>query len=71
MNKRLHYWNGRWGRLARQDILLFEDDDRWVVEHRTGGVEGRSTSTEWSREDDARTRVQDLLAVSDNWRELP
>jgi hypothetical protein len=70
MDKRRHYWNGRWGRLARQDVLLYEDGGQWRVEHRIGGAEGRSAWTEFGDEDTALDRVRDLLAGSDDWREL-
>jgi hypothetical protein len=70
MEKRKHYWNGRWGRLARLDVMLYEDAGRWSVERRLGGVEGRTELTEFDREDDAFDRMRDLLAGSDDWREL-
>lgn len=70
MEKRKHFWNGRWGRLARVDIVLYEDAGRWIVEERTGGVEGRSVMTEFDNEDAALDRVRDLLAGTDDWREL-
>ncbi len=70
MEKRKHYWNGRWGRLARVDVMLYEDAGSWTVEERIGGVEGRSTTAGYDREDDAFDRVRDLLAGADAWREL-
>jgi hypothetical protein len=70
MEKRRHFWNGRWGRLARVDVTLYEDADRWLVEHRTGGVEGRATLIEFDSEDAALDRVRDLLAGAADWREL-
>lgn len=70
MEKRKHLWNGRWGRLARVDVVLYEDGGRWVVEHRVGGVEGRSTMIDFDGEDAALDRVRDLLAGFDEWREL-
>jgi hypothetical protein len=70
MDKRKHYWNGRWGRLARNDVLLFEDAGQWMVERRVGGTEGRSTWAEFSDEDSALDHVRDLLAGTDEWREL-
>lgn len=70
MEKRQHYWNGRWGRLARHDVILYEDGGRWMVEHRVGGAEGRSSWSEFEQEDEALDRVRDLLAGSDDWREL-
>jgi hypothetical protein len=70
MEKRKHYWNGRWGRLARVDVLLYEDAGLWTVEERVGGVEGRIQTAEFDREDDAFDRLRDLLAGTDDWREL-
>jgi len=39
VERRKHYWNGKWGRLARRDILVFEDGGAWLVEAREGGAE--------------------------------
>lgn len=36
-----HWWNGSWGRLNRRDILLKTDGERWELETRLGGVEGK------------------------------
>jgi hypothetical protein len=70
MEKRRHYWNGRWGRLARRDILVFEDGGQWRVEVRTGGADGRSRWHEFDQEDEALDLVRDLIAGADEWREL-
>ena len=70
MEKRKHYWNGRWGRIARLDILVFEDAGLWTVERRVGGAEGRSVMVEFDDEDAALDRVRDLLAGAEDWREL-
>ena len=70
MEKQQQWWNGRWGRLARVDVVLYRDGTRWVVEHRIGGVEGRSEEQEYASEEAARARVDELLASADGWREL-
>ena len=70
MEKRKHYWNGRWGRLARRDVLMFEDAGAWMVEDRTGGAEGRSRFLEFDHEDAALDHVRDLIAGAEQWREL-
>ena len=70
MEKRKHYWNGRWGRIARLDILVFEDAGQWTVERRVGGAEGRSVVVEFDDEDAALDRVRDLIAGTEQWREL-
>jgi len=70
MEKRKHFWNGRWGRLARHDVLLYEDAGLWAVEHRVGGVEGRVRRQEFEQEDGALDHVRDLLDASDSWVEI-
>ncbi len=73
--RRRHWWNGKWGRLARRDVLLYLDDETqtWTVEAREGGVEGGSRWWELDREDDALRLVKSLTeaTVVDAWREMP
>jgi hypothetical protein len=73
MERRKHWWNGKWGRLAREDILLSEDGGAWWVEAREGGAEGRSRWFELPNEDLALDCARDLMNVSQlgDWRELP
>jgi hypothetical protein len=71
MERRKHWWNGHWGRLARFDVVLYEDGGRWWIEVREGGVEGRSRWLECGDEDAALDRVRVLLAGEEEWRELP
>jgi hypothetical protein len=70
MEKVQQWWNGRWGRLARVDVIVWQDGDAWVVEHRIGGVEGRSTEKTVDGERAADEEVARLLAISDDWRQL-
>lgn len=70
MEQRRHWWNGKWGRLARRDVYLRADADRWHVEQRAGGAEGVSRYYEYDDEDTALERVRALLAGTDGWREL-
>jgi hypothetical protein len=42
MERRKHWWNARWGRLARRDLYLREDAGIWLVEDRVGGPDGKS-----------------------------
>ena len=70
MEQRKHWWNGKWGRLARRDVFLRTDGDRWYVEQRAGGAEGTSRFFEYGDEDDACEAVRGLLAGPGNWREL-
>jgi hypothetical protein len=70
MEHRKHWWNGRWGRLARKDVLLRTDGDQWLVEQRAGGAEGVSRFFEFDSEEAAYDAVRALLAGSEDWREL-
>src|SRR6266542_6272242 len=37
-----HWWNRRWGRIARRDVYVITDGGRrWMVEAREGGADGR------------------------------
>jgi hypothetical protein len=73
--RRRHWWNGKWGRLARRDVLLYLDDEteKWAVEAREGGVDGDSRWWELNCEADALQLIGGLTepTVVDNWRELP
>jgi hypothetical protein len=70
MEHRKHWWNGRWGRLARKDVFLRTDGDQWLVEQRAGGAEGVSHFLEFDSEEAAYDAVRALVAGSEDWREL-
>lgn len=70
MEQRKHWWNGKWGRLARRDIFLRTDGNQWLLEQRAGGAEGVSQFYEIDGEDEAYDIVRALLAGPDEWREL-
>ena len=70
MERRKHWWNGTWGRLARRDVYLFEDGGTWLVEGRDGGAEGRSKWYDFENEDSALDCVRGLMVGPGDWREL-
>ncbi len=70
MERRKHWWNGIWGRLARRDVYLYTDGGQWWVEARVGGAEGRSRWYEHDDEDAALDRARGLLIGPGRWREL-
>ncbi|GAA0717855.1 hypothetical protein Drose_34275 [Dactylosporangium roseum] len=58
MNSR-QWWNGRWSRLVRRDVFVRNAaGDRWQVELRRGGPDGR-----------VRTRTFDSRAAAVEWVE--
>ena len=66
-----HWWNGRWGRLARRDIFVGTADGNWSVELRRGGVGGRSRTRTFDAETEAVEWVMAALLDSDGgWREV-
>ena len=71
MERRKHWWNSRWGRLSRRDILVYEDGGRWWIEAREGGADGRSRWLECADEDAVLDIARDLMSGTDGWRELP
>lgn len=71
MERRKFWWNGRWGRTARRDLIVHVDGGQWWVEARAGGVEGRVRWIECVSEDAALDLVRDLMTDSDGWCELP
>jgi hypothetical protein len=59
-----HWWNGRWGRLARRDVYVKVDSEpRSVVEARADGAEGRIKRQECRDEREA-------LVLAERWREF-
>jgi len=70
VERRKHYWNGRWGRLARQDIFVFDDGGTWSVEYREGGGESRSQWLECADEDAVLEAVHTSMTRSDDWKEM-
>jgi len=70
MERRKHYWNARWGRIGRRDILIFEDAGNWLVQARDGGSDGPSRWFEASDEAQVLEIVSRLVDDSDGWREL-
>lgn len=70
MERRKFWWNGKWGRIARRDILLYEDGGMWWLERREGGAEGRSTWSGFGSEQAAHEAVATLTASGERWREM-
>ncbi|GAA4692087.1 hypothetical protein [Phytohabitans rumicis] len=70
MEQRKHWWNGKWGRIARKDVFLRNDADQWYVEQRAGGAEGISRFYEYDSEDEAYDAIRALLDGPDEWRPL-
>jgi hypothetical protein len=71
MQQVCQYWNGRFGRVARQDIRVFRSDhsQRWWVDHMRGGVEGRTTRFDVPDEHRARQLADELISEQgDGWR---
>jgi hypothetical protein len=65
------WWNGRFGRLARRDVWLYQSTT-WRVESREGdGDSGRGNTWTFDDEEQARAMVRRLLETGgDGWRDL-
>lgn len=64
------WWNGTWGRMARRDVWLRTDGQRWDVWVRDGGADGRNEHTEYDTEAAARAALVELLEERWDWRRL-
>jgi hypothetical protein len=69
MERRKHWWNGRWGQAARRDIRLCNDGDLWQVEDRRGAAAGASRWWQLSSEEAALDLVRDLMTGEEVWTE--
>ena len=70
MERRKHWWNGTWGRLARRDVYLFEDAGHWWVESREGGADGRAAPTSSTPRSPRWTASPVCSPSPGDWREL-
>ena len=70
MEERKHWWNGKWGRIARKDVYLRVSGNQWHVERRAGGADGISQYFEYNGEEAALDAACALLSGPDEWREL-
>jgi hypothetical protein len=64
------WWNGSWGRMARLDVWLRTDGERWDVWIREGGAEGKNSHTEYDTEPEAREALEKLKDARFDWRLL-
>jgi hypothetical protein len=64
------WWNGRWGRLAKRDIWLYQHKG-WLVRWRTGDSDSPTDEKHFTDEADARAWVDHLMATGgDGWRDM-
>jgi hypothetical protein len=71
VERRRWWWNGRWGRLARRDVIVHEHEGRWFVQARKGGAEGHSNWAEAASEAVAVELALSIRDRPDEWSELP
>jgi hypothetical protein len=69
-NDSRHWWNGRWGRIARRDVYLRTVDHQCAVDAREGGADGVTRTWHPPTEEDALLLVDDLISDEQGWREL-
>ena len=71
MERRKHWWNGRFANPTRRDVYLWQDDGRWHVEAHRGGIERRSRLFAFEDEAAALSLVRALVGSdTDGWREV-
>jgi hypothetical protein len=71
MERRKHWWNGRFANPTRRDVFLWNDDGYWHVEASRGGLATRRRQFAFDNEMAALTKVDVLLGShGDGWREV-
>jgi len=69
-----HFWNGRFGRLARRDIYIRQvHDGVYEVEVRHGGSDGQSALAPHPTSETALAAAQEVMsadAVLSQWRDI-
>jgi len=70
VERRRHWWNGRFANPARRDVYLWPGNDgRWHVEARRGSLNQRSRLFAFEDEATALTLAEALMGSNDNgWR---
>jgi hypothetical protein len=65
------WWNGERDRVARRDIWLTSDGQRWAVRARHGATDGREVRQGFTREYEARAMVDRLIATAPGrWKDI-
>jgi hypothetical protein len=65
------WWNGERDPVARRDIWLTFDGQRWAVRGRHGAADGREVRHDFSREYEARAMVNRLIAAAPGpWKDI-
>jgi hypothetical protein len=65
------WWNGERDRVARCDIWLTSDGQRWAVRARHGAADGGEVRQEFTREYEARAIVDRLIAAAPGrWKDI-
>jgi hypothetical protein len=65
------WWNGEQDRVARRDIWLTSDGQRWAVRAWHGTVDDREVHQEFTREYEARAMVDRLIAAAPGrWKDI-
>jgi hypothetical protein len=65
-----HWRNGKWGRLAWNDVKVYREGDVFCVVHLVDGVAGKRTRYAQLTEPDAVDIAKDLMSVSNDWRDM-
>ncbi len=71
MERRKHWWNGRFANPARRDVFLWNANGHWHVEASRGSLNQRSRQFAFDNEMAALNMVDVLLgSQSGGWREV-
>lgn len=66
-----HWWNQKWGRIARRDVYVRSDGGRFEVEVVQGGAEGKRWVALFDTAEEAIGEAEShLVDPNDDWRDV-
>jgi hypothetical protein len=67
----VRWWNGERDHVARRDIWLTSNGQRWAVRARHSAADGREVRQEFTREYEARAMADRLIAAAPGrWKDI-
>lgn len=65
------WWNRKWGKITRRDVLIYYRPEQWLIVAREGGPEGKAKKVEAASEAEALQIAEEFRRLGGgDWREL-
>lgn len=70
MEREQWWWNGKWGRIARLDVMIWRDEGGLFVETQEGGAEGRRNRYRAADDAAAKGLAEEFMNTPGRWRPM-